>query len=68
VLFRSPEFDGHEVDFKELVMRNRAYLREEKASMEKFLHKDGKCMGNAVQSAGNRSATAPETVTTGGAR
>ncbi|MBP2683254.1 MAG: sulfide dehydrogenase (flavoprotein) subunit SudB, partial [Deltaproteobacteria bacterium] len=23
-----PEFDGHQVDFKELVMRNRAYLRE----------------------------------------
>jgi ferredoxin--NADP+ reductase len=34
-----PEFDGHEVDFKELVMRNRAYLREEKESLEKYEHK-----------------------------
>jgi ferredoxin--NADP+ reductase len=42
-----PEFDGHAVDFKELTMRNRAYLREEKESMEKFEHKDGKCMGGS---------------------
>jgi ferredoxin/flavodoxin---NADP+ reductase len=42
-----PEFDGHQVDFKELVMRNRAYLKEEKAAMERFEHKGGKCMGNA---------------------
>jgi ferredoxin--NADP+ reductase len=41
-----PEFDGHQVDFKELVMRNRAYLREEKAAMEKFEHQGGKCMGS----------------------
>jgi ferredoxin--NADP+ reductase len=40
-----PEFDGDQVDFKELVMRNRAYLREEKTAMERFEHKDGKCMG-----------------------
>lgn len=40
-----PEFDGHEVDFKELTLRNRAYLREEKEAMERFVHKDGKCMG-----------------------
>jgi ferredoxin/flavodoxin---NADP+ reductase len=31
-----PEFDGHEVDFEELVKRQRAYLTEEKASMEEF--------------------------------
>ena len=43
-----PEFDGHQVDFKELVMRNRAYLREEKTAMERFEHKDGKCMGSAA--------------------
>ncbi|HEY3490959.1 MAG TPA: sulfide/dihydroorotate dehydrogenase-like FAD/NAD-binding protein [Candidatus Deferrimicrobiaceae bacterium] len=42
-----PEFDGHLVDFKELTMRNRAYLREEKVAMEKFEHKDGKCMGGS---------------------
>ena len=43
-----PEFDGHKVDFKELVLRNRAYLREEKAAMERIEHKDGKCMGGAA--------------------
>jgi len=43
-----PEFDGHQVDFKELVMRNRAYLREEKVAMERIEHKDGKCMGGAA--------------------
>jgi ferredoxin/flavodoxin---NADP+ reductase len=40
-----PEFNGHEVDFKELTMRNRAYLREEKEAMERYEHKGGKCMG-----------------------
>jgi len=47
-----PEFDGHQVDFKELVMRNRAYLREEKTAMERIEHKDGKCMGGAAIPAG----------------
>jgi ferredoxin--NADP+ reductase len=47
-----PEFDGHQVDFKELVMRNRAYLREEKTAMERIEHKDGKCMGGAPVPAG----------------
>ncbi len=32
-----PEFDGHEVDYDELVKRQRAYLTEEKISMEKFM-------------------------------
>jgi len=31
-----PEFDGHQVDFDELVKRQRAYLTEEKASMDQF--------------------------------
>jgi len=31
-----PEFDGQEVDFDELVKRQRAYLPEEKASMDRF--------------------------------
>ena len=47
-----PEFDGHEVDFKELVMRNRAYLKEEKEAMDQFLHKDGKCMGSGTTTGG----------------
>jgi ferredoxin--NADP+ reductase len=32
-----PEFDGHAVDFDELTKRQRAYLTEEKISMEKFM-------------------------------
>jgi ferredoxin--NADP+ reductase len=32
-----PEFDGHQVDFDELVKRQRAYLTEEKASMDQFM-------------------------------
>jgi ferredoxin/flavodoxin---NADP+ reductase len=31
-----PEFDGHEVDYDELVKRQRAYLTDEKASMDRF--------------------------------
>jgi ferredoxin--NADP+ reductase len=31
-----PEFDGHQVDFEELVKRQRAYLTEEKTSMDRF--------------------------------
>ncbi len=31
-----PEFDGHEVDYDELVKRQRAYLTEEKTSMDQF--------------------------------
>jgi ferredoxin--NADP+ reductase len=46
-----PEFDGHQVDFKELVMRNRAYLKEEKAAMERFEHHGGKCIGTAAATA-----------------
>jgi ferredoxin--NADP+ reductase len=40
-----PEFDGHEVNFAELVKRQRAYLNEEKQSMESFLHPGGACLG-----------------------
>jgi ferredoxin--NADP+ reductase len=63
-----PEFDGHEVDFKELVMRNRAYLREEKESMERFIHKEGKCMGGPAAASKPPAAAKAEPVTTGGAR
>jgi ferredoxin--NADP+ reductase len=61
-----PEFDGHEVDFKELVMRNRAYLAEEKVSMERYLHKDGKCMGSAATGAKPPAGAGKAVVTTGG--
>ena len=36
-----PEFDGHEVDFEELMMRNRSYLKEEKMAMEEFAYHEG---------------------------
>jgi len=32
-----PDFDGHEVDFDELVKRQRAYLTEEKRAMDRFM-------------------------------
>jgi ferredoxin--NADP+ reductase len=60
-----PEFDGHAVDYKELTLRNRAYLKEEKVAMERYEHKDGKCMGEKPQAAKSPDA-AP--VTTGGGR
>ncbi len=59
-----PEFDGHEVDFKELTMRNRAYLKEEQVSMERYEHKEGKCAG--TKSPAGAPGAAP--VTTGGGR
>ena len=40
-----PEFDGHEVNFAELVKRQRAYLNEEKKAFESFLHPGGACSG-----------------------
>jgi len=33
-----PEFDGHQVDFDELMMRNRTYLDLERISSERFEH------------------------------
>ncbi|HEY4707509.1 MAG TPA: sulfide/dihydroorotate dehydrogenase-like FAD/NAD-binding protein [Thermodesulfobacteriota bacterium] len=39
-----PEFDGHQVDFAELILRNRSYLKEEKAAMEELTYHEGaKC-------------------------
>ncbi|MBI4948767.1 MAG: sulfide/dihydroorotate dehydrogenase-like FAD/NAD-binding protein [Deltaproteobacteria bacterium] len=39
-----PEFNGHEVDYDELMMRNRSYIKEEKAAMEEFTYHEGtKC-------------------------
>jgi ferredoxin--NADP+ reductase len=40
-----PEFDGHEVNFAELVKRQRAYLIEEKLAQESFRHQGGACHG-----------------------
>jgi len=40
-----PEFDGHEVNFAELVKRQRAYLNQERQAMESVLHPGGACMG-----------------------
>jgi len=34
-----PDFDGHEVDFDELMKRNTMYLEQEKLSLEKHLCK-----------------------------
>ncbi len=36
-----PEFDGHRVDFDELIRRNRSYFREEKAAMESLTYHEG---------------------------
>jgi len=36
-----PEFDGHQVDFDELTLRNRSYLKEEKIAMEQYTYHEG---------------------------
>ncbi|MBI2412151.1 MAG: sulfide/dihydroorotate dehydrogenase-like FAD/NAD-binding protein [Deltaproteobacteria bacterium] len=39
-----PEFNGHEVNYEELMLRNRSYIKEEKAAMEEFTYHEGsKC-------------------------
>ena len=40
-----PEFDGHEVNFAELVKRQRAYLDQEQQASKMFMHPEGACMG-----------------------
>ncbi|NWF56070.1 MAG: sulfide/dihydroorotate dehydrogenase-like FAD/NAD-binding protein [Syntrophaceae bacterium] len=40
-----PEFDGHEVNFAELVKRQRAYLDQEQQASKLFLHPAGACLG-----------------------
>jgi ferredoxin--NADP+ reductase len=40
-----PEFDGHEVNFAELVKRQRAYLEQEKLALEIYRHHGGTCSG-----------------------
>ncbi len=36
-----PEFNGHEVDFEELIRRNRSYFKEEKMALEEFTYHEG---------------------------
>ena len=39
-----PEFDGHLVDYGELINRNRSYLKEEKIAVEEYTYHEGeKC-------------------------
>lgn len=39
-----PEFNGHEVNYDELILRNRSYMKEEKMAMEEFTYHEGpKC-------------------------
>jgi ferredoxin--NADP+ reductase len=40
-----PEFDGHQVDFDELMTRLKVYLPEEKRSLELFEREHGGCCG-----------------------
>ena len=45
-----PEFDGHKVDFDELIKRNRTYLKEEKMAMEAFTYHEGpKCYETTIE-------------------
>ena len=36
-----PEFDGHGVDFEELILRNQRFLEKERLSLEIYLKKGG---------------------------
>lgn len=36
-----PEFDGHQVDYGELILRNRSYMKEEKLAMESLTYHEG---------------------------
>ncbi len=36
-----PEFDGHAVDFDEIIKRNRTYFKEEKLAMEELTYHEG---------------------------
>lgn len=41
VCVEGPEFDGHLVDFEELLRRNRSYFTEEKMAMEELTYHEG---------------------------
>jgi ferredoxin--NADP+ reductase len=38
-----PEFDGHEVDFDEMLLRNRSYVEMEKISVDRFIEEQHIC-------------------------
>jgi len=38
-----PEFEGHEVDFDEMLLRNRSYLEMEKTSIDRFAERSHAC-------------------------
>jgi len=43
-----PEFDGHKVDFDELIRRQQAYVEQERQAMEIYRHRqDGECLLDA---------------------
>ena len=45
VCVHGPEFDAHQVDFDEMMMRMEMYKPQEKTSYDKFLHEQGECCG-----------------------
>ena len=45
VRVHGPEFDAHQVDFDEMMMRMEMYKPQEKTSYDKFLHEQGECCG-----------------------
>ncbi len=40
-----PEFDGHQVDFKELIDRQRTYVSQEKANLDHYMEHECSCGG-----------------------
>ncbi len=44
-----PEFDGHEVDFDELLMRNKTYTESERLALQRFEHGNGVCKLESVR-------------------
>jgi len=40
-----PEFDGHKVDFENLLIRNRRFVKEEGVSLKKHMDEQTQCMG-----------------------
>ena len=45
-----PEFDGHEVDFDEMLLRNRSYTDMEKISIDRFLEEQHACKREGMAS------------------
>jgi len=45
-----PEFEGHEVDFDEMLLRNRSYADMEKISIDRFLEEPHICRREGMAS------------------